>query len=280
MHRRHNIPLWRTILYHRVRTNRDDLRSMWCKAPHTESVEPLLWEWLRLQSPVPIRHGTILLGAPHWIVFCVDCQEWDPDGQQRVDGWCITIIRSLGRISPSWTLHMPASVSEAHLGPLHNDIPVEFVKVFAWADKIDIDLGILGDLFDVAERQVSRNGNRFLLGGHHTCWTIWPYSSPSSPNRHCDWTSLFAMPGFRRGDPMDLKAQRLLWRHSYCPLRRYAVRISKGRRWLTRGRWVQAYIGYDVGTQGKANAEEWTVGKRLFQPLDYLFHIPSSTGIV
>lgn len=48
---------------------------------------------------------------------------------------------------------MAVAVSGTHPGRVFNDIPVEFVEVFSVADEVDIDLGVLGDLLDVAKCQ-------------------------------------------------------------------------------------------------------------------------------
>lgn len=77
----------------------------------------------------------------HRIIFCMDRQEWNPDGKQRVYRRCIAIIGSFGWVAPCWSLHMS----------------VEFVKILDLPDNVHIDLGVGGDLVNMtADKKLVR----------------------------------------------------------------------------------------------------------------------------
>lgn len=122
--------------------------------------EPTQMSTTRSGTEDPIRRLLHFLSrqrftCSYWIVFGMDCQEWDSDGKQRIHRRSVTIIGSLCWIPPCRTLHMSSAIStmRAREGRL-NDIPIKFVEIFDSPDKVRIDLGVLGDLVDVAESHV------------------------------------------------------------------------------------------------------------------------------
>jgi hypothetical protein len=86
----------------------------------------------------------------------MDGQKGNPDGQQRVDGRRVPVIGSFGRIAPSWTLDISGFLSArlpmqgGGLNEIVIHLPIELVEVFRVTDEVKIDLGVSGDLIDMA----------------------------------------------------------------------------------------------------------------------------------
>jgi len=79
-----------------------------------ESAAFLVVVSLHSQSPVSSAAELVWDRRPtHWIIFCMNCQEWNPDGKYRINGGRITIVGSFGWITPCRALNIPRNFSEA-----------------------------------------------------------------------------------------------------------------------------------------------------------------------